>query len=58
MSEQEFCDMLRNSICEERERAIEEMSEDEVKSLFKSMLRVMFRIKDAQDAGIKDRWWF
>lgn len=45
MSEQEFCDMLRNSVREERERTIDEMTENEVKSLFKSMLRVSHELK-------------
>lgn len=58
MSDWEFCDMLRTAVREERERIIDEMSEEDAKDQFKKLLRAMFRIKDERDAGIEDQpWW-
>lgn len=45
----DFYDLVLTGTREERERAIDEMSEEEAKEKLKQALRAMFRAKDEQE---------
>lgn len=46
----DFYNLVFTATREEREQAIDEMSEEQVKEKFKQTLQAMFRAKDEQEA--------